>query len=104
MEYVAGSLPVEVLCIMQLVLQTICIRTRRYRGALISGQEIAAIAKCSLDFFCTKFVNTTLGVLDALIHLTTPVLRFFGDGPVPDDIGIVYETGKFNDFLPVKKF
>ena len=95
MEYVAGSLTVEALCLMQLVLQTICIRTRRYQSALVNDQEIAALAKCSVDYFHTKFVNPTLGVLDALVYITTPLLKFFGDGPVPDDIGILYRQGKF---------
>lgn len=95
MEYVAGSLPVEVLCLMQLVLQTICIRTRRYQKALVSDQEMAAMAKCSVDYFHTKFVNPALGVLDALVNITTPILRFFGDGPVPDDIGILYQEGNY---------
>lgn len=99
MEYIAGDLPVEVLCLMQLVLQTICIRTRRYQSALVSDQEIAAMAKCSVDYFYTKFVNPSLGVLDALVTITTPILRFFGDGPVPDDIGILYQKGIFDYYF-----
>ena len=95
MEYVAGSLPLEVLCLMQMVLQTVCMRTKRYHGALVSDQEMAALAKFSVDFFTVKFVDSNLGVLDALVGITTPILRFFGDGPADQNVELMYRNCKY---------
>jgi hypothetical protein len=91
---VAGTVPLEALCIMQLLVQTVCMRTKRYRDIIISAQEVTALAKVSVDYFTTKFaVNPRLGVLDALIAFTRFIVPFFGDQLMVKDVENVYAKG-----------
>lgn len=78
---------------MQLLVQTVCMRTSRYHDTIISYQEVAALAKVSLDYFGAKFTDPRLGVLDAMITLTNFIVPFFGDQKLFDDVENVYRTG-----------
>jgi hypothetical protein len=93
MEYVSGTVPLEALCIMQLLVQTICLRTNRFMDTLISGKEVAALAKASVDYFSTKVPVSKNDVLDSLIALTKFVVPYFGDSVMTGDIVNVYQKG-----------
>ena len=83
----------EVLCIMQLLVQTVCLRTNRFKDTLISGKEMAALAKVSVDYFTAKYVKPRDGVLDALLSLTRFIAPFFGDRVMDGDVENVYQKG-----------